>query len=241
MAPETRGEPTQLGASLRAVLRWNNENGSPQALYLREGETVQIGRETNSDIVLSDAGVSRHHAILAWREGGFEITDLGSTNGTRVNNRLIAEPHRLQNGDVMRVYEVELTFLALGPESGESGWPPDQILKGEQPTFVVPPEAPSPHLIVSAGSEEGREITLPAGAIKIGRATSRDTWDVSLQDRGISRPHAQIEQREEGFVLTDLGSANGTRVNGRVIEEPTILRDGDVIELGETTLLFRAR
>jgi len=241
MVPVTAGKPTQLGASIRAVLRWNDESGSPQALYLREGDTLQIGRETNSDVVLSDPGVSRHHAILAWREGGFEIADLGSTNGTRVNNELITKPHWLQNGEVMRVYEVELTFLVLGPESDESRLSPNQVTTGEQPTFVVPPEAPSPHLIVSAGSEEGRQITLPTGIIKIGRATSRDTWDVSLQDRGISRPHAQIELQGEGFTLTDLGSANGTRVNGRDIEEPTILRDGDVIELGETTLLFRAR
>lgn len=238
MAQAAGSEPTQLGASIRAVLRWDDVSGSQQALYLREGDTVQIGRETNDDVVLSDPGVSRNHAILAWRDGAFEITDLGSTNGTRVNDQLITEPHRLHDGDVIRVYRVELTFLELSAALAEAG---HQVTPGREPTFVVLPDAPQPRLIVSAGSEEGREITLSAGAIKIGRATSKDTWDVSLQDRAISRPHAQIERQEEGFVLTDLGSANGTQVNGHVIEEPTLLRDGDVIVLGETTLLFRAR
>lgn len=241
MAQATGRGPTQLGVSIRAVLRWDDVSGTPQALYLREGDTVQIGRETNNDIILSDPGVSRNHAILAWRDGAFEIADLGSTNGTQVNDQPVTDPRKLHDGDVIRVYQIELSFLEVSPTSAEAEQTPSRVKTGREPTFVVLPDSPQPRLIVSAGTEEGREIILPAGAIEIGRATARATWDVSLQDRAISRPHARIEQQDEGFVLIDLGSANGTQVNGRIIEEPTLLRDGDLIELGETTLLFRAR
>ena len=61
-----------------------------------------------------------------------------------------------------------------------------------------------------------------------------------LPDRSVSRPHAQVAKLDSRYVLTDLGSANGTLVNGRLIEEPTPLKNGDVLLIGETTILFRA-
>ncbi len=237
MAQPIGTNPDHLSATFRAALRWNDEDGRRQTLNLREGDTAQIGRGIENDVVLDDLGVSRHHATLAWRDGAFEIADLGSTNGTQVNGQLKSGPHRLKDGDIIRLYEVELTFLEISPETAAAA--PAQ--PGKDQTVVVLPDSPRPRLIVSAGPDEGREITLSAGAIQIGRATAKATWDISLQDRAISRPHVQIERQEEGFLLTDLGSANGTQVNGDFIEEPVLLSDGDVIKLGETVMLFRAR
>jgi pSer/pThr/pTyr-binding forkhead associated (FHA) protein len=96
-------------------------------------------------------------------------------------------------------------------------------------------------LIISAGPQEGREILLLGGTMTIGRDTAKVTWDIAIQDQALSRPHAQIEREEDDFILTDLDSANGTRVNGDKITEPTTMKDGDVITMGQTTFLFRAR
>ena len=62
---------------------------------------------------------------------------------------------------------------------------------------------------------------------------------ISFDDPNISRQHASIRPEGDGFVLTDDGSTNGTRVNGVAVTSHR-LHDGDRIEVGATTLEFRA-
>jgi hypothetical protein len=62
--------------------------------------------------------------------------------------------------------------------------------------------------------------------------------DCSITVKSVSRKHAKIEQRDSGFYLTDLGSTNGTLVNGTRIRLPTLLGSGDRIRLGDETLEF---
>lgn len=229
-------DPTLIGEDMRAVLRWDDEAGQRRALYLREGDTVQLGRGPDNDVVLNRTHISRHHAAIAWREGGFVISDLGSTNGTQVDGEAVTQPRVLEDGNVIRLPEVDVKFYELRqpvPDLGE----PEEV----HVSLNVPADAARPRLIITAGPQEGREIPLRAGKMVIGRETAKVDWDIALQDRAISRPHAEIECQDEGFLLTDLESANGTLVNGKRIAEPTALQDGDVLELGEITLLFRAR
>jgi len=56
---------------------------------------------------------------------------------------------------------------------------------------------------------------------------------VVVQDPEVSRRHASITRESEGFVLRDLGSNNGTFVNGQRLGGPQVLRNGDVIMLGQ--------
>jgi pSer/pThr/pTyr-binding forkhead associated (FHA) protein len=152
-----------------------------------------------------------------------------------VNGEPVTQPRILRDSDVIRLYDVELTFY----ESGKAA--PELEEFDVKKTLVVPPDAAQPRLIISAGPQEGREFPIRAGKMVIGRATAKATWDIALQNRSISRPHAQVERQDDRFMLTDLDSANGTLVNGEMVAEPTALQDGDVIVLGETTILFRAR
>ena len=97
----------------------------------------------------------------------------------------------------------------------------------------------APRLVVLSGPghddsveqvlELDRDVTL------VGR-----TGDVHLRlaDPGVSRRHLEIRRRGGELLLTDLGSTNGTRVNGRPVQTHP-LRDGDRIELGESALVFR--
>src|SRR5262249_52741174 len=71
--------------------------------------------------------------------------------------------------------------------------------------------------------------------ITIGRARSSDVF---LPDQWLSRHHAAVEQRTGGFFLLDLGSKNGTLLNGERVAGDRRLRDGDVITLGEHLLVF---
>jgi pSer/pThr/pTyr-binding forkhead associated (FHA) protein len=79
------------------------------------------------------------------------------------------------------------------------------------------------------------EVDLAAQETTIGRDAS---CSVSIDDDLVSRTHA-VFRRHDGFVeATDLGSRNGTRVNGVAIREPTRLRHGDRIRIGPRELVF---
>jgi pSer/pThr/pTyr-binding forkhead associated (FHA) protein len=75
----------------------------------------------------------------------------------------------------------------------------------------------------------GRVVPIVAEA-----TIGREGCDILLPDPEASRRHAALTQREEDPVIEDLGSTNGTFVNGVRIEEPTALREGDAVRLGNT-------
>jgi pSer/pThr/pTyr-binding forkhead associated (FHA) protein len=82
---------------------------------------------------------------------------------------------------------------------------------------------------------DGRRIVVGPGGATLGRSRQ---CDIVLGDANVSREHAEIRPRGGSWVVTDLGSTNGSRVNGRQIEESEVVRPGDEIELGSTILRF---
>ena len=85
--------------------------------------------------------------------------------------------------------------------------------------------------------EDGSDRTVPltSDIVTVGRLAD---CDVVLKDRGASRKHAQLRLRHGVWTLTDLGSTNGTRLNGQTIQSRE-LSDGDKITIGSTVLEFR--
>ncbi|MGH9139882.1 MAG: FHA domain-containing protein [Vicinamibacterales bacterium] len=81
-----------------------------------------------------------------------------------------------------------------------------------------------------------REISLPRGQHVLGRSNE---VTVFVDDAGVSRHHARITIDDRGATLEDLGSKNGTVLNGSAIAGATLLADGAVIVLGATALRFR--
>jgi ABC transport system ATP-binding/permease protein len=85
---------------------------------------------------------------------------------------------------------------------------------------------------------DGRRLALPDAGLTIGRVPEND---VVLPGDGISRRHAEIRRYGGGWAIADLGSKNGTRINGeRLHEDRRLLRTGDAIGIGEHTLRFLA-
>jgi hypothetical protein len=79
-----------------------------------------------------------------------------------------------------------------------------------------------------------RMVVGPAGAT-IGRSRQ---CDVVLDDANVSREHAEIRPRGGAWVLTDLGSTNGSSVNGRRIDRPEVIKPGDELEIGTSIITF---
>ncbi len=77
---------------------------------IRPGESI-IGRTSKALVVLDEKGVSYKHASLTFTPGRCVVTDLGSTNGTYVNDERLSEPHELVAGDVMRFGNSRLGYL----------------------------------------------------------------------------------------------------------------------------------
>jgi len=78
---------------------------------VKDGTT--IGRARDNDIILPHPTVSRQHAKVRLQEGTFLLFDLGSSNGTFVNDERVLEPRQLKDGDVVRFGEVEMIFKSV--------------------------------------------------------------------------------------------------------------------------------
>src|SRR5215470_6414422 len=84
-----------------------------------------------------------------------------------------------------------------------------------------------PLLIAQEGPLKGQRWTL-SQPIVLGRES---TCDVVISDRQISRFHARVSPTSEGVILEDLGSKNGTHLNGTLLSAPVVLQDGDLVSV----------
>lgn len=91
-----------------------------------------------------------------------------------------------------------------------------------------------PRLIVIKGTDEGKQFALTADAVAAGRdSTSR----LRLTDTEVSRRHAEFVRSADGYRVRDVGSANGTFVNGQSVKD-ALLQPGDHVQIGQTVLVF---
>lgn len=217
-----------------AKISWSEpETGERRHYVLTEGATVTIGRSQSCEVTIREQHVSRQHAVISYQYGVFMISDLGSANGTFVNDQQLSDPFPLADGDVIRLYVPTINFSAVVTDEEE------EEARATGTIILAKERTQQARLVVTAGSQEGDEIILATDAITLGRATVNATWEIGLQDRAVSRPHARIERANGHWFIVDLESANGTFVNGVPVDDPRELEDGYVIVIGQTTLLFR--
>lgn len=204
-----------------------------------------VGRDPGSGVVLTDESVSRKHAVIfVLPSGQVVLRDLGSANGTFFKGRRLGEAE-LQPGDEIRVGDEVLHLrreeeevAAPAPGTDAVGGGAAKTVVGARPdvTVVAPPATPAaPKLELEV---RGERRSLRAGTLRIGRAPD---CEVILDDDAlVSRHHAEVSVSGSEAVLRDLGSSNGTRVNGEAIGGPRVLEDGDRIGIGGLELTFFA-
>lgn len=203
---------------------------------LRTGENL-IGRE-GGDVLLVDSTVSRRHAVVTVSESGLTITDLGSTNGTRLDGAGIPAniPQAIRAGSLLQLGNV--TLRLDGPDSGlpadvTQAMPP-QAEQDTQPTAPVRTEPAGPAVAyLLAASGHGQDIVVYAGTMTIGRRPPSD--HVIAEDPYVSGRHASITASDGKLEITDLGSTNGTFVNGQRLapNTPIALAAGDEVAIGQ--------
>lgn len=157
----------------------------------------------------------------------------------------------LNEADLARFEEVEESLVrelcdAARETARDEGW---QFMGPVQVVLVEGPKVRAGQLSVNARMKEadggagvlhlanGQQIVLGEYRLTLGRLPE---CTITFDDTNVSREHAEIRPDGDGFVLTDLGSTNGTTVNGATVTARR-LEDGDVVSLGATTTFeFRA-
>jgi pSer/pThr/pTyr-binding forkhead associated (FHA) protein len=193
---------------------------------LHQGE-LTLGRTPENDVVLSSHTVSRKHARLFLDGPTLRIADLGSANGVVVDERLIREPTVIDEGNQVRIGEYRL-FVERA--TGRLKPVQDGIS-----TAIVHPEQAHGKLVVVSGPQAGREHLLFEPIVAIGRT---DENDVTIADVSVSRHHGRLKRHDDGgYTLSDLGSSNGTLVNGRRVSSGRVM-PGDRVQFGNVECLL---
>jgi ABC transport system ATP-binding/permease protein len=202
-------------------------------VLVQPGQPFVIGRDPAVQFRVDAPLVSRRHAEITWTGDGWVLRDLGSSNGTYVDGK------QVQVVPVVGEVRVRLGDAEDGPvvRLGPAQAPEVGTVKlGADPGTVKIP-APRPGVARGVAAVAGRQVTAAhdaTGRTTIGR---NEDNDIVLRDLNVSRKHAEVRQTGGTFEVFDLGSANGTYLNGQRITR-AVLRPGDLVSIGRHQFVF---
>lgn len=122
--------------------------------------------------------------------------------------------------------------LSRIPRSGQGGYAP-QGAHGA-PASPAAPAAVAPRLFLEIN---GRMYPINRLPFTLGRGSESD---LRLDDKGVSRRHVQLSAHDGAIIATDLGSTNGTLVNGAPLRSPVVLTNGSLLRMGNTRIIFHS-
>lgn len=230
-----------------------------EATEVPDGDVV-LGRERGCDVVVDGKGVSRRHAIIQPVDGSYVLVDQ-SSNGTLVNGAKLSKPHPLRPGDVIAMGESEFRWetkapqrpapLRPAPQPGDATELMPSVRASRaapvaESTLSRPPErakeqpfeSPATLATLSNGLLWRREFRINRPVAAIGRG---DHNDVRIVHESVSASHATLVRRGDTWFVLDLGSSNGTFVDGLRVAGERELPAGATLTLGNVKLTFHPR
>ncbi len=197
------------------------------------GDSCSIGRAAQNDVPLeSEVGASRRHCQIMKLAKTYELTDLGSTNGTRVNGQKV-QRHRLAHGDRIAIGDTELVWAEHDDGDVEIE---EEISIGSAPApkRAAGGSGEQCYVVYAGGDRDGQRLALDKPRITFGRRSSNT---VVIESAAVSGYHCEIAREGGGYVLRDLGSTNGTLLDGELVTEAP-LSHGARIRVGDQRLVF---
>jgi pilus assembly protein CpaF len=203
---------------LRVVV---HEKGGRTQRFNFEGDHFSVGREEDNDLVLDRVNVSKHHLRFRHHAGTVEVVDLGSTNGTYVNGRKVAEPRGVRRSD--RIYVGDYILMLEGDEASIAPLERAELLvtgtdgKPAVRAIAVPPapviDGPlPPHIskLVSEGGDDSGLFTsarrMPAPGVQssyLDRIANRVIQTVLLNQTGLDPAmHAETSDGAKDGAVT---------------------------------------
>ncbi|MFE9775184.1 FHA domain-containing protein [Streptomyces sp. NPDC005931] len=189
------------------------ETGSTLMLPVRD---YHVGRDPLSDIVIDDARVSWHHAVLHPVDGHWTVEDEHSTNGT------YADGHRVRAWNIGPGSVIRFGHPQDGPRA---------VLLDRAPPAPQRLSAVADPALTGTYRQPTTVRPLPTRTVRIGRAADND---LVIDDLVVSRRHAELRALPDGtYEIVDLGSHNGTYLNGRPVTSAPVA-PGDVVGIGHS-------
>ncbi|MBS2027204.1 MAG: sigma 54-interacting transcriptional regulator [Deltaproteobacteria bacterium] len=196
-----------------------------------EHPKLSLGRGPQNDVAIPDNQVSRQQATVERRGGKAFLVDL-SGRGTSVDGAMKNEVE-LHDGSEISLGDWRAVFHASA--RGSAG--PTEVHNRLDGTSVMdrgPGLRPGEYLVRLREKSGERQLKFDADEISLGKDEENQ---VVLDDRFVSSFHARITRTGRGFWLRDLGSTNGTFVNGSRVREVEV-EPGSAVRLGETELVL---
>jgi ABC-type multidrug transport system ATPase subunit len=189
---------------------------------LQPGPAYWIGRDPEADIVVDEPLVSWRHAVLRIADGRWLLLDTNSTNGT------FADGERVRRVEITDSCQVRLGHPDAGPIVSCS------ITEMPDRGASAQPLATAVWSAQGTGGDRFPSAVMPlqAKVLRIGRSADNG---VVVADLGVSRRHAELRRLPGGeYEIADLGSHNGTFLNGQRVTKATVT-GADVIGIGPAT------
>lgn len=186
-------------------------------------QRISIGRDKSNSLVINDEGVSVFHAELRQEDGKVFIWDSGSVNGTFVNGEKVSGKREVTAGDVIRFHLIDVQLI--DPSKGPAPELPAAVKRDLEKAAL-----PQWQVKALTGTISGK-MFLVDGTKIIGRDPG---CDIVISGPHVSRRHAELSMRGGKLWVKDLGSSNGTFVNGKRTEE-VALKNGDEVKFDAMT------
>jgi pSer/pThr/pTyr-binding forkhead associated (FHA) protein len=221
-------------------------NGVIQGEYELNQERLTIGRKPDNDIPIDNLAVSGKHALIITILDDSFLEDLGSTNGSYVNGKLVKK-HALKDGDVVAIGKHELKYINEHATADDDDFEKTMIIKpgsasaavaaaqaAEKAVQSAAPTTPAPtgggmplgRLTVLNGPIAGKELELTKALITLGKPGTQV---------------AVISRRPQGYFLTHIEGSSFPVVNGEQIGAKAYqLKGSDLIELAGIKMEFSA-
>ena len=217
---------------------------------IRSEETT-IGRKESNDVHIDNLAVSGHHARILNIGKKAILEDMGSTNGTFINDTRVTK-YVLNHGDQMVFGKHTLIYVELPDEETAAiseGQSPEvdqtleiprrskeALLDDEKQGAAPSTSMPLAGVQIISGPTHGRTFELSASLTSIGKA---DSCKIQINGLLIGQQAAVVTRRPNGYHITYLEGFTKPKVNGEAIsQEPHYLNSGDIIEIGNTKMEF---
>ena len=196
------------------------------------GSHVRLGRDAECEVAVDAIAfpkVSGFHARIEPTATGFVLVHLSQSNKTLLNGNPLDTSSPIKAGDRVRLGFTgpNIVVLSIEPDRSSTTPPPRR--------FDATVLADSRHIALLRGTARAQQFELGKGGV-IGRDAA--TAQFHLDHPHVSRAHARLAVDGERVALADMGSPNGTFVNGRRLTGPTLLSPGDNIDIGPFSLRF---
>lgn len=219
-------------------------------VYDFKQESIIVGREDGADVVIDNPSVSRRHAEIRLGDNGWEVHDLGSSNGTFIRGNRIQAPHTLALGDEIGFGKFSIVF---GKALGDGEHPPQAAATAAKPRQPIMARTEGtmhihPHEVRELLKESDRKKRAHFNWVSGGRSGTHYLSDAptvligtdelcDLRVPKAPKHHILLVHSPSGSDVRYLGAFGSMKVRGRATKRAK-LANGDVVECAGLKLTF---